>query len=655
MDPGSLSPGPASPPHGTPQGVEPLTDTLPSLVIVHSFSEKLVPSQLLLQLELQALQSGVSLNALYLLLALKGLLCSFPWFQQVLQLQSSLLRRFGSATQDPLALKPPALLASDPHAFAEAALAIYRALRRAFPQGTTYPCVTTPREEDSTEMTLCSRPRPRMLREKLCCHSGVVAGVGSLSVNMDPGSLGSGPGSTPHGIDVERVESLTDTLPSPVIVHSFSLKLVLSHLLLQLEPQALQSGVSLKALYLLLDLKELLRSFPWVQVVEEKQEANTLLQSTAVHQVVQRVMDRLEQTLGPRCVLRGAFSSLLVHHHMLHLVALSTARLLPDEESPDQQRQNQVVAALPPQFTISSELVEVLLVQLVLTLPPVDGSGSQPLSPQDLLGLFVHMTAVTLGILNSTPGVTVDTCSPLPVGGTRRQVLQLQSSLLRRFESATQDLLALKAPALLASIPHAFAEAALAIYRSLHRAFPQGTTYPCVTTPREEDSTEMTLCSRPRPRMLREKLCHHSGDWVGNSTLLNRAFTESSVEDREEQEEDRKAHNICPLLEIPLVPEGSVEAIERMFGSFWVEGAVEIPRSTSRPGSYDCGPLLPPANQSSAHWSSSTGSMKLTGVYRVSCMIPLESMEPVSHKPAKVRRKKWYFRGLFGCCKGQSE
>ena len=50
---------------------------------------------------------------------------------------------------------------------------------------------------------------------------------------MDPGSLGFGPGSTPHDTDVQRVESLTDTLPSPVIVHSLSAKLVAPQLCLQ--------------------------------------------------------------------------------------------------------------------------------------------------------------------------------------------------------------------------------------------------------------------------------------------------------------------------------------------------------------------------------------------------------------------------------------
>ncbi|CAL8404480.1 unnamed protein product [Boreogadus saida] len=43
--------------------------------------------------------------------------------------------------------------------------------------------------------------------------------------------------------------------------------------------------------------------------------------------------------------------------------------------------------------SISSELVEGLRVQLVPTLHPVDRSGGQALSPQDLQGLFVHPVA----------------------------------------------------------------------------------------------------------------------------------------------------------------------------------------------------------------------------------------------------------------------
>ena len=61
------------------------------------------------------------------------------------------------------------------------------------------------------------------------CAGVVVAGAGSL-LTMDPGSPGSGPGSSPHGPDVQRVESLTDTLPSPVIDQSHSAKLVASQL-----------------------------------------------------------------------------------------------------------------------------------------------------------------------------------------------------------------------------------------------------------------------------------------------------------------------------------------------------------------------------------------------------------------------------------------
>ena len=53
-------------------------------------------------------------------------------------------------------------------------------------------------------------------------------------LNNDPGSLGSGPGSgSPHDTDEEWFESLTDIPLMPVVIHSVSLKLVLSQLLLQ--------------------------------------------------------------------------------------------------------------------------------------------------------------------------------------------------------------------------------------------------------------------------------------------------------------------------------------------------------------------------------------------------------------------------------------
>ena len=144
MDHGSPGSGPGSSPHGPDvQRVESLTDTLPSPVIDHSHSATLVASQLQVNISFhlvsmsqlipyscclvawssssrcycsrnrvlirfplshcqpqpRALQSGLWLKALHLLLALKGLVCSFPWVQQVLQLQRSLLRSFGSATQ----------------------------------------------------------------------------------------------------------------------------------------------------------------------------------------------------------------------------------------------------------------------------------------------------------------------------------------------------------------------------------------------------------------------------------------------------------------------------------------------------------------------------------------------------------------------------
>ncbi|CAL8397194.1 unnamed protein product [Gadus morhua 'NCC'] len=658
MDPGSLGSGPGSSPHGPDvQRVESLSDTLPSPVIDHSHSATLVASQL--QPQPRALQSGLWLKALHLLLALKGLVCSFPWVQQVLQLQRSLLRSFGSATQDLLAL-----LASIARGFTEAALTLHRSLRGAFPPGTTFPCGTSPREEDSPERTFFSRPP---LREKLSRHSGVVPGVGSLLGNIDPGSPSSGPGSSPHDTDEEWFEALTDTLSVPVIIHSVSLKLMLCQLLLQLEPRALRTGISLKAQGLLRDLKELLCSFPWVQVTEEKQEANTFRQSTAVYQVTQRVLDSLERTLGPRCVLReaGAFSSLLLQHHLLHLVALNTARLLPDEESARQQRQ--VVAAprpLPPPFSVSSELVKVLLVQLVLTLHPVDASGDQALSPRDLQELLDHLTAVIHRILDHTPGVAVDSGSPLPLCNTLRPVLQLQSTLLREFESATQELLARRDPALLASIANGVAEAVLTIHRSLRGAFPPGTTFPCGTSPREEDSTERT------------------------SSL-------TSVEDREEQGDgQRKAHNLCPLVEVPLVEVPLVEVpllevplvevpllqvplvevpllqvplvevplveVPLLEVPLLEVPLVEVPLLEVPLVEV---PLLevPLVEVPLLEVPLVEGPPIFTKGKRktVTWKDPLESTEPVApySQKKKRRKKKWYsrFRGLFCCCSGQSE
>ena len=49
----------------------------------------------------------------------------------------------------------------------------------------------------------------------------------------DPGSLGSGPGSTMHCTDVQGVEPLNATLPSPLTVHSRSAELVTPMLCLQ--------------------------------------------------------------------------------------------------------------------------------------------------------------------------------------------------------------------------------------------------------------------------------------------------------------------------------------------------------------------------------------------------------------------------------------
>ena len=124
-------------------------------------------------------------------------------------------------------------------------------------------------------------------------------------------------------------------------------------------------------------------------------------------------------------------------------------------------------------------------------------------------------------------------------------------------------------PALLTSTANGVAEAALTIRRSLCQPFPLGSTSQCVTSPREQDSIEKT------------------------SSL-------TFVADREKQEDvKRKAHNICPLLEARLVPEGVKKK-------------------------------------------------------RVTWKVPLESWEPVATKPEekKKQRKKWYPRSTLDCSLG---
>ena len=148
--------------------------------------------------------------------------------------------------------------------------------------------------------------------------------------------------------------------------------------------------------------------------------------------------------------------------------------------------------------------------------------------------------------------------------------------------SCVKDLLAQRDPALLAAIAHGVAEAALAIHRSLRQSSPLVSTFQCATSSREEDSTE-------------------------------RAASLTSVEDREEQDDDEiKARNTCPLFGVPLV-----------------EGP----------------PFFTPPE----------------GIKRkrVTWKVPLESSEPVATKSSvkKRRKKKWFsrFKGLFCCFRGQSE
>ncbi|CAL8309733.1 unnamed protein product [Lota lota] len=177
------------------------------------------------------------------------------------------------------------------------------------------------------------------------------------------------------------------------------------------------------------------------------------------------------------------------------------------------------------------------------------------------------MSAVTFDTPRNNPGIAIDTRLPLPVCHSRQPVIQLRSSLLKKFDSAAQvkDPVVGKDPALLGCIPAGIIEAVLTTYKSLKQAFPAGTPFPCVPIPREEeDEMENMLFSRHLPGTLADKLCQHYGEWLHSIKLFNRAFTAVSVQDRRGEEDNRETNGVFSLAENPLTLDCSVAAFKRV-------------------------------------------------------------------------------------------
>ena len=405
---------------------------------------------------------------------------------------------------------------------------------------------------------------------------------------------------------VRRAETQTRRMPRQVVVHSQTIKHIISQVLLQVNHQALQQGLCPQTSSLVLDTQERLWCFPWVQVTEEKQMANTLLQSSAAYQVAKAVVERLEQVLAPRPVLARALArgSNTLSRYLVHLVALSIAQLVPDQLSANQEERliSQRAAAshpLPPKFLISRELVEDFLVSFLLKLHPLNGRGVKQLSQQELLAMTIRMTAVTLATLERVPGVSVDQKLPAPLCNMRRTVLQLQSDMVEKFGTVikVKKRVGLKDPAVLTAVPQCVMEGVLRLYQSLDEAGPAGVPVPCGETAKAvEEAMKDKLFSQHLPEALKKTLFQQYGTWIRHTATFQQAFpkmTDQDVmdyrckvlkprlsnrdvvwvehrylvcdEEEEEEEEERKVRPASTLMENHLALDCSLAAFHRQF------------------------------------------------------------------------------------------
>ena len=343
------------------------------------------------------------------------------------------------------------------------------------------------------------------------------------------------------GSRVRRAETQTRRMPRQVVVHSQTIKHIISQVLLQVNHQAFQQGLCPQTSSLVLDTQERLWCFPWVQVTEEKQMANTLLQSSAAYQVAKAVVERLEQVLAPRPVLARALASgsNILSRYLVHLVALSIAQLVPDQLSANQEERliSQRAAAshpLPPKFLISRKLVEDFLVSFLLKLHPLNGRGVKQLSQQELLAMTIRMTAVTLATLERVPGVSVDQKLPAPLCNMRRTVLQLQSDMVEKFGTVikVKKLVGLKDPAVLTAVPQCVMEGVLRLYQSLDEAGPAGVPVPCGETAKAvEEAMKDKLFSQHLPEALKKTLFQQYGTWIRHTATFQQAFPKMTDQD----------------------------------------------------------------------------------------------------------------------------
>ncbi|CAL8272643.1 unnamed protein product [Gadus morhua 'NCC'] len=355
---------------------------------------------------------------------------------------------------------------------------------------------------------------------------------GPLGDPPDPGPTQT----SSYSSEVETAAGSTppaSALPWQVVVPGPSLKEVIVQLLAQVSPGYIPPGTPEKISTVLQETRRLLASsFPWVRVTGDWQQANCLLQPTAPCQVAGSILARLEQALLPRERLAGALVTAphVLNYYMSYLVAVSVAQLVPHQlqaTQEDLQRVVRAVRSIPPgsMLTVSSDLVDTLLVQLILKLQPLHGDGYRQLGQQKLLALTLQLSALTLEALRRMPGVTVDTALPRPSWDLRRLTFQAQSRLMQAFGTFYQvkKLMAAGNPDLIRCIPREVIEVVLAQHPT---ACTEGTP---VQAPKvDEDLMESRLFRQTLPETERDPIFQEFGTWVRHTMIYRKALPEMS-------------------------------------------------------------------------------------------------------------------------------
>ncbi|XP_034538334.1 uncharacterized protein LOC117811942 [Notolabrus celidotus] len=192
--------------------------------------------------------------------------------------------------------------------------------------------------------------------------------------------------------------------------------------------------------------------------------------------------------------------------------------------------------SVPAVVTVSPDLVEDLLVQLLLKLFPLESYTSAHLDQQELLTHCLHLSATTLETLRKDPGVSVDEDLPPPSCEVWRAVALLVCSVMERFGTTNRirKLVLNKDPELLRFIPDQIIKTVLQIYKDQSEDVwipPQ--------IPFDEDGL---LFSQFLPENIKEEMLEQYGPWIRRMKVFQRAFPKTC--DSEEQQSDDGAQNI---------------------------------------------------------------------------------------------------------------